>query len=146
MLTLGLSYHPCGMLSRGSAALLLIQLSPVLSVWTSVVIDSFPFEQGYDEDLLAPSEVAKLFLMPFREILIFYGAQSMFALCVYVDSLGAVSSLAAHKHCGLQLHCTALLLYTEAPQSHLPFPGTTLGDCFSPCLLARLSLMRPIRL
>lgn len=105
MLTLGLSCHPCGMLSRGSAASLLIQLSPVLSVWSAVVIHSFPFEQACDEELVVPSEVAKLFLMPFREVFIFYGAQWMFALHVCVDSLGAVSSLAAHR---------ASLPYTEA--------------------------------
>lgn len=75
MLTLGLSCPPCGMLSRGSAASLLIQLSPILSVWSAVVIHSFPFEQACDEELLVPSEVAKLFLMPFREVFIFYGAQ-----------------------------------------------------------------------
>lgn len=104
VLTLGLSCHPCGMLSRGGAASLLIQLSAVLSVWSSVVIHSFTFEQGYDE-LLVPSEVAKLLLMPFREVFIFSGAQWMFVLNVCVDSLGAVSSLAAHR---------ALLPYTEA--------------------------------
>lgn len=87
------------MLSRGSAASLLIQLSPVLSVWSSMVIHSFAFEQ-----LLVPSEVAKLFLTPFREVFIFYGAQWMFALHVCVDFLGAVSSLAAHR---------ASLSYTE---------------------------------
>lgn len=30
--------------------------------------------------------------------------------------------------------------------SHLPFPGKALRDCFSPCLLGRLSLMGHIRL
>lgn len=103
VLTLGLSCHPCRMLSRGSAASLLIQLSAVLSVWSSVVIHSFTFEQGYDGKLLVPSDVAKLLLMPFREVFIFSGAQWMFVLNVCVDSLGAVSSLAAHR---------ALLPYT----------------------------------
>ena len=128
VLTLGLSCHPCGMLSRGGAASLLIQLSAVLSVWSSVVIHSFTFEQGYDE-LLVPSEVAKLLLMPFqRGFYIFWSSVDVCSKCL----------------CGFSWSCQQLV----SPQSiaavhrgiwwsHLPFPGKALGDCFSPCLLGR---------
>lgn len=115
MLTLGLSCHPCGMLSRGSAASLLIQLSPVLFVWSSVATHSFPFEQGYDEELLVPSKVAKLFLMPFREILIFYGAQSYF-LCV---SMWILLELSAAWQPTSIVGCSCIAWHCCCTQRHL---------------------------
>ncbi|NXG62909.1 ZN704 protein, partial [Hemiprocne comata] len=74
------------------------------SVRSAVVIPSFPFELGCDEALLAPSGVARFFLMPFSEVFIFYGVQRTFSPCVCVDSLGAVSWLSSPESCRRRRH------------------------------------------
>lgn len=127
MLTPALSRYPRGMLSGGSATLLPIQLPPVLSGRSAVVIHPFPFEQGCNDALLASSGVAKFFLMPFSKVFIFYGGQWTFAPHVCVDSLGAVSRLGSPQRIAA--------VDGGIRWSQFLFLGETPGNCFSTCLL-----------
>lgn len=105
---------------------------------TAVVSHPFPFKWGCDEALLVLSGVTKFFLMPFNEVFMFYGTQRTFSPHVYVDSRGAASRPGSPQ--------SVAAVDRGIQGSRFLFLGETPGDCFSTCLLWRLSLMRTIRL